>query len=274
MTATSQDTSGLNDRLARHFVRRLRREAERNAMGEAVAARFLREEYVDSGGRVLQVFHRREALPQAASGQQAAAMLARRRRRLVEETTHPVLGSRSESVKENEPELPPTTSAARIRRDHAPPDEAAPATEIVRAVREAAEPPRPSEVACLLLVAQALTNAERKVLDILRQRQPIVAIHCGTRHFEKCFLNLLARGLVLLGEVNRCNGYSLDRRELADSVNVRLASAYMAARGLVRVQKAAIEFLANTLVAEETLEGPQLDAILEQVRRKMVDPPP
>jgi len=61
--------------------------------------------------------------------------------------------------------------------------------------------------------------------------------------------------------------------ELADSVNARIASAYTAARGLVRLQRAAIEFLANTLVAQETLEGPELDIVLEQVRQKMVDPP-
>lgn len=215
MTATSQGLPELNDRLARHFVRRLRREAERNAVGEAVAAGFLREEYVDSGGRVLQVFHRGEALPQTTSGKQAAATLARRRRRLFEEVAHPVLGSGDVSVEKDEPELPPTTSAARIRRDHAPPENTALATEIVRAVREAAEPPRPSEVACLLLVAQAVSNAEhaeRKVLDMLRQRQPIIAIHCGTRNFETCFLNLLGRGLVLPGEVARCNGYGLERR--------------------------------------------------------------
>jgi len=166
---------GLNDRLARHFVRRLRREAERNAVGEAVAAGFLREEYVDSGGRVLQVFHRGEELPQAASGQQVAAMLARRRRRLFHEVPHPVLGSGDVPVEEDGPELSATTSAARIRRDHAPPETTALATDIVRAMREAAEPPKASEVACLLLVAQAVGNAEqagRKVLDILRQQSP------------------------------------------------------------------------------------------------------
>src|SRR5690606_27984576 len=53
-------------------------------------------------------------------------------------------------------------------------------------------------------------------------------------------------------------------RELADSVNARIDTAYTAARGLVRLQRAAIEFLANTLLAEERLEGPELDAILEQ----------
>ena len=62
--------------------------------------------------------------------------------------------------------------------------------------------------------------------------------------------------------------------ELADSVNARIASAYEAARGLVGEKRAAINFLANTLVAQETLEGPVLDAVLEQVRQKMVDPPP
>jgi hypothetical protein len=70
-------------------------------------------------------------------------------------------------------------------------------------------------VACLLLVAQAVTNvehAERQALGILRQQQPIIAIHSGTRHFETCFLDLLGRGLILPGEVTRCNGYDIDRR--------------------------------------------------------------
>jgi len=62
-------------------------------------------------------------------------------------------------------------------------------------------------------------------------------------------------------------------RELADSVNARIASAYKAARDIVREQGAAIVFLANTLVAQETLEGPELEAVLEEVRQKMVDPP-
>src|SRR5690606_2336463 len=124
-----------------------------------------------------------------------------RRRRLLEEVAHPVLGSGDVPVEEDEAELPPTSSAAGIGDNGSQsPDGLAPATEIVRAVRVAAEPPWPSEVACLLLVAQAVGNAEhaeREVLDILRQRQPIIAIHSGARDFEMCFLNLLGRGLVL-----------------------------------------------------------------------------
>jgi cell division protease FtsH len=61
--------------------------------------------------------------------------------------------------------------------------------------------------------------------------------------------------------------------DLAQRVHARLASAHKAARDILAKQKTALQFLANTLLAEETLEGPQLDAVLEQVRQKMVDPP-
>jgi hypothetical protein len=215
MTATSQETSGLNDRLARHFVRRLRREAERRAVDATVEAGFLREEFVDSGGRVLQVFHRGEALPDTATGKQVAAILTRQRRRLVGESSHPVLGNGDQFVEDNGSRPSSSASATKNAVGSASPGSPVSATEIVWAVREAAEPPRTSEVACLLLVAQAVAtgkHAERQLLGVLRQQQPIVAVHCRTRHFETCFLDLLGRGLILPGEVTRCNGYDIDRR--------------------------------------------------------------
>ena len=61
--------------------------------------------------------------------------------------------------------------------------------------------------------------------------------------------------------------------ELAQRVHARLASAHKAARDILAKQKTALQFLANTLLAEETLEGPELEAVLDQVRRKMVDIP-
>ena len=61
--------------------------------------------------------------------------------------------------------------------------------------------------------------------------------------------------------------------DLAERVHARLASAYAAARDIVAKQRAAIEFLTNILLGQETLEGPELGAVLEQVRQKMVDPP-
>lgn len=215
MTATSQETSGLNDRLARHFVWRLRREAERRAVSAAVEAGLLREEFVDSGGRVLQVFHRGEALPDTATGKQVAAVLTRQRRRLVGESSDPVLRNGDQFVEDDGSQPSSSASATKNAVGSASRGGPVSATEIVRAVRAAAEPPRASEVACLLLVAQAVANAghaERRVLDVLRQQQPIIAIHCRMRHFETCFLDLLGRGLILPGEVTRCNGYDIDRR--------------------------------------------------------------
>jgi cell division protease FtsH len=61
--------------------------------------------------------------------------------------------------------------------------------------------------------------------------------------------------------------------ELAQRVHARLTSAHKAARDIVRKQKTALQFLANTLLVEETLEGPELDVVLEQVRKNMVDIP-
>jgi cell division protease FtsH len=61
--------------------------------------------------------------------------------------------------------------------------------------------------------------------------------------------------------------------ELAQRVHARLASAHKTARDILAKQKTALQFLADVLLAEETLEGPQLDAVLEQVRQKMVDLP-
>lgn len=207
-----QSVSGMSDRLAQHLLRRLRREAERRAVGMAVDPGFLREEFVDSGGRVLQVFHRGAALPEAASGRQVVAMLARRRSRLLEESIRPVLANGGLQAEAGAARSP--MDGARTGPDPVP-DGITPAADIVRAVRAAAEPPKASEVATLLLVAQAVADeahAVGRVLEVLRQRRPIVTVHCSTWQFEDCFLDLLARGLILPGEVNRCNGYDLDRR--------------------------------------------------------------
>src|SRR5690606_37256881 len=62
-------------------------------------------------------------------------------------------------------------------------------------------------------------------------------------------------------------------RDLAERVNARLASAHKVARDILAKQKTALQFLANTLLTEEPREGPQLDAVLDQVRQKMVDLP-
>lgn len=61
--------------------------------------------------------------------------------------------------------------------------------------------------------------------------------------------------------------------ELTARVYARLDSAYVIARKMVVMQRAAIDFLVETLLALKTLEGPELDAVLDQVMERIVVPP-
>lgn len=60
------------------------------------------------------------------------------------------------------------------------------------------------------------------------------------------------------------------KSELSVCVNARLDSAYAAALKIIRAQKSALEFLAEILMEQETLEGQELDSVLEQVTQRMV----
>jgi ATP-dependent Zn protease len=62
-------------------------------------------------------------------------------------------------------------------------------------------------------------------------------------------------------------------RELAARVNARLDNACEAARELVIRRRPAIEFVAGELLTHDTLEGPQLDAVVEEVRKMVADRP-
>jgi ATP-dependent Zn protease len=59
--------------------------------------------------------------------------------------------------------------------------------------------------------------------------------------------------------------------ELSACVAARLDSAYTAALNIVRAQKSALEFLAEALFKEETLEGPELETVLEDVVQRMIE---
>ncbi|MER9371163.1 hypothetical protein NKI69_02435 [Mesorhizobium sp. M0491] len=61
--------------------------------------------------------------------------------------------------------------------------------------------------------------------------------------------------------------------ELAMRVNARLESAYAVAQKMVINQKVAIDFLGEILLERKTLEGPELDAVLGQVRERIVASP-
>lgn len=57
----------------------------------------------------------------------------------------------------------------------------------------------------------------------------------------------------------------LCRPEIARRVNARLEKAYAGACDLIRSHRAALEELARTLIARDTLEGPELARVLERI---------
>jgi cell division protease FtsH len=61
--------------------------------------------------------------------------------------------------------------------------------------------------------------------------------------------------------------------ELAARINERLERAYEAARTIVREQEAVIDFLAEQLFEAGTLDGPELDAVLTETRKRIRERP-
>ncbi|WP_296746985.1 ATP-binding protein [Mesorhizobium sp.] len=207
----------MNERLAFHLLKRLRRKAMTLALADAVEAGILRREDVESQGRMLSVYHRNPDAGSRMSPMQAVAILSRHRRRLPNETRHPIRGGSEEltvdaDVEPGETREGKCSDAREVgSRKRTRDDDLA----MVRAIRAAAEPPRASDVAAMLLVAQAVPDSKEglgKVLRPLRLRRPIVTVLCETRGFERTFLELLKRGSVLRGAVESSTGYDERRR--------------------------------------------------------------
>jgi hypothetical protein len=208
-----QGGNGMNERLARHLLDRLRRQAMAQVLADAVEAGILCQEDVESHGRVVSVY-RANRETGMISPTQAVAILSRHRRRLPDETTHPVLGSNGLAIDTDTkagatPEEPPhLTSPAPSSPEQVRHDDLA----LVRAIRGAAEPPSAADVATMLLLAQAMPDNEAAlahVLRALRLRRPIVSVFCETKGFERAFLELLKRGHILPGAIERSNGYDI-----------------------------------------------------------------
>ncbi|MBN9552052.1 MAG: ATP-binding protein [Alphaproteobacteria bacterium] len=206
----------MNERLATHLLKRLRREARALALSEAVEAGILQRERVESHGAALTVYRR---CPEAMAGmpsEQVVSILSRRWRKLPAEAPRPALGS---------PELPLDPGRDSCATPVHAGGNAAPRTtplpahvrtgdvELVRAIRAVAESPRASDIATVLLLAQAIQDgaaALASVLQALRLRRPIVAMLCEAEGFERSFLSLLKRGVLLPGAVAISVGYDMD----------------------------------------------------------------
>jgi hypothetical protein len=205
---------GMNERLARHLLKRLRRKAMALALADAVEAGILCQEDVESHGRVVSVY-RANRETGMISPRQAVAMLSRHRRRLPDETMHPILGSdefafdtgveRGATPAAGVPSAIPGGPLSSEQLRHCD-------LALLKAIRGAAEPPSAADVAAMLLLAQAVPDNGAALADILRTlrlRQPIVTVLGETRGFERTFLELLKRGHILPGAVERSNGYDI-----------------------------------------------------------------
>jgi len=209
---TDQGSDRMNERLASHLLKRLHRRTRALALADAVEAGILRREDAESQGRMLSVYRR---TPEAGSmsPMQAVAVLSRRRRRLPNETTHAVLGSEEFTFDTDVgPDAPRAGKRpdAVLREVGCPSQLRANDLAMVRAVRAAAEPPLASDVATMLLIAQAVPDGKATldyILRVLRLRRPIMTVLGETRGFERNVLDLLKRGLILPGAVERSNGY-------------------------------------------------------------------
>jgi hypothetical protein len=203
----------MNERLASHLLKRLRRKTMALALADAVEAGILCQEDVESHGRVVSVY-RANRETGVISPTQAVAMLSRHRRRLPDETTRPILGSDGLAIDTDTEagatpgEQPHLTSAAPSSPEQVRHDDLA----LLKAIRGAAESPSAADVAAMLLLAQAMPDngaALAHVLRALRLRRPIVTTFCETKGFERTFLELLKRGHILPGAVERSNGYDI-----------------------------------------------------------------
>jgi Cdc6-like AAA superfamily ATPase len=207
----------MDSRLARHFLRRLHHQAEVDAIDRAVGAELLTEHRRGVDGRWVRAF---------APGPYAAGKSETEISRMLERYVRAGVISRNDltddedafavAFDENETSAGQTDESARPniattpQRDSDMLDIAS----LLRAVRQSAEPLRATEVATLLMVADAIGTSGTTIEDLretLRLPGPILTITGRVKGFDDAFLDLLCRGLILPGTVAICSGYELIR---------------------------------------------------------------
>jgi hypothetical protein len=204
-------------RLATHFLRRLRHRLEADAIDHAVERGILVERLGAVSGRKMRTF----APGPLASGKSAAeiAILLRHQGHAGFGTSHSdddwtdfgdVVAEADTAVDEDREGFTSVSDPV-----SATSGDTLAITELMRLVRQSAEPPRPEAVATLLLVAQSITMSATsldEILHILREPRPIITITGGVTGFEQAFLDLFEDNFIRPGKVATCAGYGLTRR--------------------------------------------------------------
>lgn len=199
-------------RLADHFLRRLRRRAETDAIDHAVDRGILFEHLRTVEGREVRKF----SPGPTATGKKLSEIV-----RLLRHPARTRPATSDEWDDSFDVVVQPTQSAAdggahgfAAGDEHVTSEHVPDVADLLRVVRQSAEPPSAATVATLLLVAQSITMSATRlddVLDALRVASPIITLTGRVKGFEEAFIDLLGRGLILPGRVARCKGGDLTR---------------------------------------------------------------
>ncbi|MET3791904.1 ATP-binding protein [Aquamicrobium terrae] len=192
----------MDSRLAKHLLRRLRHQAQADAVARAAGAKLLTERRVPVAGRWVHSF-----VPGPLSAGRSQAEIARMLDRLGRSGSV----SRDDSAPEGE-DIAAASDAPEASADHG--DSKPDAASLLRAVRQSAEPLRAADVATMLLLTRSITMSATplgEILEALRLPTPIITLTGRVAGFEEVFLDLLERGLILPGKVATCNGNTFSR---------------------------------------------------------------
>lgn len=192
----------MDSRLAQHLLRRLRHQAQADAIDRATGAELLTERRVPVAGRLVSAF-----VPGPLAAGRSQAEIVRMLDRLGRAGSVP----RDDDAPEGE-DSAVTSDAPEPSADHG--DGKLDAASLLRAVRQSAEPLRAADVATMLLLARSITMSAMPfpdILEALRLPAPIMTVTGRVAGFEEVFLDLLERGLILPGKVATCDANTLSR---------------------------------------------------------------
>lgn len=210
----------MNGRIADFLLKRLRRQAARDALDLAISNRWLAEEggeeRDDEGGpRQVRVGHYfvedDELRPERSSSrrlQLGSKLEGRSRAEIVRLLKREVITLDLEARSENQAAAQVGAVKAVRKRGMASPDHGVAldnadptlVADVVRAIRAAAPPPPVDEIAVVLLLAEGINRSglsDDQVVAILAERQPVVSILCPVRGFETRFQIMLKNGGLL-----------------------------------------------------------------------------
>jgi hypothetical protein len=206
----------MSDRLARHFLRRLRHKLEAEAIDHAVELGILAERLGTVTGRRLRVLG---PGPLAIGKTEAEIAILLRCHRHAGSSTSRTDDEWADFVVEDD-NKDSAGFAHGSDESSKPPEPSLGITDLLRLVRRSADRPRPEAIATLLLVAQSITmsgTSLEEIQRILRTPRPIVTVVGRVAGFEHAFLDLIEDGMVLPRKVAKASGYGLNRR--ASNVN-------------------------------------------------------